>query len=543
MKGLMMETQLLISSIAQHAEKFHGDREIVSVTADNPHHRYTVREAMARAKQLANALGRLGVGRGERVASLAWNDYRHLEVYYGVSGSGYVCHTINPRLFPEQIVYIINHAEDRFICVDAMFVPLLEAIADKIPNVEGFIVMTDEAHMPDTALPNVMCYESLLAAESPDFDWPELDETSASALCYTSGTTGNPKGVLYDHRSTILHAYGTLAIDVAGMSSRDVVLPVVPFFHVNAWGVPYSALMAGAKLVLPGPKMGDGEALYALMDGEDVTMALGVPTVWLALLQYTEKAGKRLDKLERSLVGGAAVPRAMIEAFRDKHGVELRQGWGMTETSPIGTVNTIKAGLDGLSKEEQLDLSTKAGRGIFGVEMRIVDDNGEELPWDGEAFGALQVRGPWICSDYYKLEGSGGTHTDDGWFETGDVATIDPQGYMAITDRTKDVIKSGGEWISSIELENAAMGHRAVAEAAVIGVAHPKWTERPLLVVVKAQGEDVSKEELLAYFDGKVATWWVPNDVVFVDELPHTATGKVKKIELRKQFAEYRLPD
>ena len=543
MKGLMMETELLISSIAQHAEKFHGDREIVSVTADNPRHRYTIREAMTRARRLANALGRLGVRQGERVASLAWNDYRHLEVYYGVSGSGYVCHTINPRLFPEQIVYIINHAEDRFICVDAMFVPLLEAVADKIPNVEGFIVMTDEAHMPETALPNVMCYETLLAAESPEFDWPELDESTASALCYTSGTTGNPKGVLYDHRSTILHALGTLAIDVAGMSSRDVVLPVVPFFHVNAWGVPYSALMAGAKLVLPGPKMGDGEALYGLMDSEDVTMALGVPTVWLALLQYTEKAGKRLDKLERSLVGGAAVPRAMIEAFRDTHGVELRQGWGMTETSPIGTVNTLKAGLEGLSKEEQLDLATKAGRGIFGVEMRIVDDNGDELPWDGEAFGALQVRGPWICSDYFKLEGSSGTHTDDGWFETGDVATIDPQGYMAITDRTKDVIKSGGEWISSIELENAAMGHPAVAEAAVIGVAHPKWTERPLLVVVKAEGEDVSKEELLAYFDGKVATWWVPNDVVFVDELPHTATGKVKKIELRQQFAEYRLPD
>ena len=543
MKGLMMETPLLISSIAQHAEKFHGDREIVSITADNPQHRYTFREAMARAKQLANALGRLGVKQGERVASLAWNDYRHLEVYYGVSGSGYVCHTINPRLFPEQIVYIINHAEDRFICVDAMFVPLLEAIADKIPNVEGFIVMTDEAHMPDTSLPNVMCYETLVAAEAPEFDWPEFDERTASALCYTSGTTGNPKGVLYDHRSTILHAYGTLAIDVAGISSRDVVLPVVPFFHVNAWGIPYSALIAGAKLVLPGPKMGDGEALYALMDGEDVTMALGVPTVWMALLQYTEKAGKRLDKLQRSLVGGAAVPRAMIEAFRDKHGVELRQGWGMTETSPIGTVNTIKAGLEALSKDEQLDLATKAGRGIFGVEMRIVDDNGEELPWDGEAFGALQVRGPWICSDYFKLEGSGGTHTEDGWFETGDVATIDPEGYMAITDRTKDVIKSGGEWISSIELENAAMGHPAVAEAAVIGVAHPKWTERPLLVVVKAEGADVSKEDLLAYFDGKVATWWVPNDVVFVDELPHTATGKVKKIELRKQFAEYRLPD
>ena len=543
MKGLMMEAQLLISSIAQHAERFHGDREIVSVTADNPRHRYTIREAMARARQFAKALARLGVERGDRIASLAWNDYRHLEVYYAVSGSGYVCHTINPRLFPEQIVYIINHAEDRFICVDAMFVPLLEAVADKIPNVEGFIVLTDEAHMPDTSLSNVMCYETLIAAETAEFDWPEFDERTASALCYTSGTTGNPKGVLYDHRSTILHAWGTLAIDIAGMSSRDVVLPVVPFFHVNAWGVPYSALMAGAKLVLPGPKMGDGEALYELMDSEDVTMALGVPTVWLALLQYTEKAGKRLDKLQRSLVGGAAVPRAMIEAFRDKHGVELRQGWGMTETSPIGTVNTIRAGLEKLSADEQLDLATKAGRGIFGVELRIVDDNGEELPWDGKAFGALQVRGPWVCSDYFKLEGSGGTHTEDGWFETGDVATIDAQGYVAITDRTKDVIKSGGEWISSIELENTAMGHPAVAEAAVIGVAHPKWTERPLLVVTKAEGQEVSKEELLAYFDGKVATWWVPNDVVFVDELPHTATGKVKKIELRKQFTEYRLPD
>ncbi len=543
MKGLMMDTPLLISSIAQHAERFHGDREIVSVTADNPRHRYTFREAIGRARRLANALERLGVKQGDRVASLAWNDYRHLEIYYGVSGSGYVCHTINPRLFPEQIVFIINHAEDRFICVDAMFVPLLEAVADKIPNVEGFIVMTDEAHMPDTSLTNVMCYETLLASESPEFDWPLLDERSASALCYTSGTTGNPKGVLYTHRATILHAYATLAVDVAGASSRDVVMPVVPFFHVNAWGIPYTALMAGAKLVLPGPKMGDGEALYELIDSEDVTKAFGVPTVWLALLQYTEKTGKRLEKLEQSLVGGAAVPRAMIETFRDKHGVELRQGWGMTETSPIGTVNTIKAGLEGLSKDEQLDLATKAGRGIFGCELRIVDDEGNELPWDGEAFGALQVRGPWVCSDYFKLDGGGGAHTDDGWFDTGDVATIDPQGYLAITDRTKDVIKSGGEWISSIELENTAMGHPAVAEAAVIGVAHPKWTERPLLVVVKAAGEEISRDEMLAYFDGKVATWWVPNDVVFVDELPHTATGKISKIELRKQLADYRLPD
>jgi fatty-acyl-CoA synthase len=543
MNGLMMDSQLLISSIAQHAEKFHGDREIVSITADNPRHRYTFREAIGRAKKLANALERLGLKQGDRVASLAWNDYRHLEIYYGVSGSGYVCHTINPRLFPEQIVFIINHAEDRFICVDAMFVPLLEAVADKISNVEGFIIMTDEAHMPDTSLANVMCYETLLAAESAEFDWPELDEHAASALCYTSGTTGNPKGVLYNHRSTILHAYATLAIDVAGVSSRDVAMPVVPFFHVNAWGIPYSALMAGAKLVLPGPKMGDGEALYELIDSEDVSKAFGVPTVWLALLQYTEKTGKRLEKLEQSLVGGAAVPRAMIETFRDKHGVELRQGWGMTETSPIGTVNTIKSGLEGLSRDQQLDLATKAGRGIFGCQLRIVDDKGDELPWDGEAFGALQVRGPWVCSDYFKLAGGGGSHTDDGWFDTGDVATIDAQGYLAITDRTKDVIKSGGEWISSIELENAAMGHPAVAEAAVIGVAHPKWTERPLLVVVKAEGEEISKDEMLAYFDGKVATWWVPNDVVFVEELPHTATGKISKIELRKQLADYRLPD
>jgi fatty-acyl-CoA synthase len=543
MNGLMMDTPLLVSAIAEHAAKFHGDREIVSVTADNPLHRYTVGEAVRRSRRVANALVKLGLQQGDRVATLAWNDYRHLELYYGISGAGFVCHTINPRLFAEQQVFIINHAEDRFIFLDLMFVPLLEALADKLPNVEGFIILTDEAHMPDTSLPNVHCYETLISDEPDTFDWPALDERSASALCYTSGTTGDPKGVLYDHRSTVLHAYASLSPDVMGLSSRDVVLPVVPLFHVNAWGIPYSVLMAGAKLVFPGPKMGDGEALYHLMDSEDVTMALGVPTVWLGLLQYTEKAGKRLEKLRRSIVGGAAVPRAMIEAFRDKHDVELRQGWGMTEMSPVGAVNSLKAGLEGLSPDEKLDLAVKAGRGVFGCEMRIVDDEGQELSWDGEAYGALQVRGPWVCSDYFKLEGSAGSHTDDGWFDTGDVATIDPQGYMAITDRTKDVIKSGGEWISSIELENAAMGHPAVAEAAVIGVAHPKWTERPLLVVVKAEGQDVGKEELLAFYEGKVATWWVPSDVAFVDELPHTATGKVKKIELRKQFADYQLPD
>ena len=543
MRGLMMNTPLLISAIAEHAARYHGGREIVSVTADNPRHRYTVAEAMARARQLANALVKLGLSEGDRVATIAWNDYRHLEIYYGVSGSGYVCHTINPRLFAEQLVFIINHAQDRWIFVDPMFLPLIEKIADKITGVEGFVVLTDEAHMPDTSLQNVRCYETLIGAESSDFAWPELDENSAAALCYTSGTTGDPKGVLYSHRSTLLHAYAGVAPDVMNLSSRDNVLPVVPLFHVNAWGIPYSALMVGAKLVLPGPKMGDGETLYALMDSEDVTLALGVPTVWLALLQYMAKAGKRLDKLKSTIIGGAAVPRSMIEEFRDKHDVEVRQGWGMTEMSPLGTVNTAKAGLESMSGDEQLDLATKAGRGIFGVEMRIVDADGVEQPWDGVAYGALQVRGLWICSDYFRLEGGAGTHTPDGWFETGDVATIDPHGYLAITDRTKDVIKSGGEWISSIELENVATDHSAVAEAAVIGVAHPKWTERPLLVVVKAEGQEVSKDDLLAWFDGKVASWCVPDDVAFVEELPHTATGKVKKIELRKQFADYRLPD
>lgn len=543
MHGLMMNTPLLISSIANHAEKFHGDREIVSVTMDNPRHRYTFRDAIGRSKQLANALDKLGLEHGDRVATIAWNDYRHLEAYYAISGAGYVCHTINPRLFPEQLVFIINHAEDRLIFTDVMFVPLLEKILPQIGGVEGFVIMTDEAHMPETSLPNVLCYETLIGSESSDYDWPELDERSASALCYTSGTTGDPKGVLYDHRSTVLHAYAAPAPDIMDLSSTDCVLPVVPLFHVNAWGIPYTTLMVGAKIIFPGPKMGDGEALYELMDSEDVTIALGVPTVWLALLQYCASAGKRLDKLKRSIVGGAAVPRSMIQEFRDKHGVEIRQGWGMTEMSPLGTCNSIKAGLESLSDDEKLDLATKAGRGIFGCELRIVNDEGQELPWDGVAYGALQVRGPWICSDYFKLDGSAGSHTEDGWFDTGDVATIDSQGYMAITDRTKDVIKSGGEWISSIELENTAVGHPAIAEAAVIGVAHPKWTERPLLVAVLAEGQEVSKEELLKYFDGKVATWWIPNDVIFLDELPHTATGKVKKIELRKQFADYAFPD
>ncbi|HNP37041.1 MAG TPA: long-chain-fatty-acid--CoA ligase [Woeseiaceae bacterium] len=543
MNGLMMDRPLLISSIARHADRFHHEREIVSVTVDDPLHRTSWGTVIGRARQLANALGRLGLKQGDRVATLAWNDHRHLEIYYAVSGAGFVCHTINPRLFPEQLIFILNHAEDRWLFIDPLFMPLLEKLAAQVTGLEGVVVLTDEAHMPATNLENVHCYESFIAAEKSDYEWPDLDENAASALCYTSGTTGDPKGVLYSHRSTLLHAYAVLAPDVMGLSCRDSVLPVVPLFHVNAWGVPYAAAMCGAKLVLPGPKMADGEVLYRLMDSEDVNLALGVPTVWLALLQYTEKAGKRLDKLERTIIGGAAVPRMMIEAFRDRHGVEVRQGWGMTEMSPVGTVNTLKAGMELLSPEEKLDIGVKAGRGLFGCELRVMDDEGRELPWDGKSYGALQVRGPWVCSDYFKLEGNSESHTADGWFGTGDVAIIDAEGFVTITDRTKDVIKSGGEWISSIELENVIMSHPSVASAAVIGIAHEKWGERPLLVVVRKENANPGKQELLEFFNDKVVSWWIPNDVAFIDELPLTATGKIKKLDLRKQFADYRFPD
>ncbi len=542
MHGLMMDTPLVISSILRHAERNYSDREIVSVTADNPRHRYRYAELGRRTRQLANALDKCGLSRGDRVATLAWNDYRHLEAYYAIGGAGYVCHTINPRLFAEQIVFIVNHAGDRLLLTDPLFLPLLEKIAGKIGCIERFVVLTDDSHLPATTLKNVSSYESFIGSESVSYEWPALDEKDAVALCYTSGTTGDPKGVLYNHRSTVLHAYAGIAPDVLNLSNRDCVLPVVPLFHVNAWGIPYSALMVGAKLVFPGPKMGDGETLYALMEGEDVTISLGVPTVWMALLQYAEKAGKRLNKLQRTVIGGAAVPESMIRAFRDRHDVVVHQGWGMTEMSPLGTLNSPKAGMEKLPADDMLRLQTKAGRGIYGVELRIVDDEQNELPWDGKAYGALQVRGPWICSDYFKLDGAAGAHTADGWFDTGDVATIDAEGYLAITDRTKDVIKSGGEWISSIQVENIAMGHPAVREAAVIGVPHAKWTERPLLVVVTADGAKLDRDQMLAWFNGKIASWWLPDDVVFVESIPHTATGKVKKFELRQQFANYSLP-
>jgi len=542
MHGLMMDTPLLISSIVEHADINFHDREIVSVTADESLHRYTYKDCFRRVRKLANALEKLGLSHGDRVATMAWNDYRHLEAYYAIGGAGFVCHTINPRLFPEQIVFMINHAADKWLMIDPLFIPLIEKIAPQIQNVEGFIVMGDEDSIKNTTLNNIVSYESLIKDESDEYEWPQLDERSAMGLCYTSGTTGDPKGVLYNHRATILHALALIAPDAMCLSNRDCILPVVPLFHVNSWGSPYGAMMVGSKIVYPGPKMADGETLYNLMEEEKVTVSLGVPTVWMVLLQYTAKHNKKLNSLQRTIIGGAAVPESMIRDFQVNHDVFVQQAWGMTEMTPLGTVMSLKHGMDDLTNDELVALQTKQGRGMFGVEMRIVDDNLEVLPWDGIAYGALQVKGPWVCSDYYKLDGSAQAHTDDGWFDTGDVAKIDSEGYMQITDRTKDVIKSGGEWISSIEIENTAMGHHAIAEAAVIGVAHEKWTERPLLIAVKVKDQNVSKEEVLSFLDGKIAKWWMPDDVIFIEEIPHTATGKIKKTALREQFIDYKLP-
>lgn len=540
MQGLMMNHPLTINSLMEYAESNHGSTEIVSVTSDNPRHRYCFAEAFKRVRQLANALQTLGASKGDRIATIAWNDYRHFELYYGVSCSGMVCHTINPRLFPEQVEYIVNHANDQFIFTDPLFIPLLEALADKLPSVKGIIVLTAEASMPKTPLANVYCYETLLSAENDHFNWPEIAEQDASALCYTSGTTGNPKGVLYSHRSTVLHAYAGGLPDAINIGSEDVILPIVPMFHVNAWGVPYSVAMTGTKIVFPGARMADGESLTALINEEKVTFSAGVPTVWLALLKYLEQSGKTIDSLSRIIVGGAACPLSILEEFEDKHNVYTHVVWGMTETSPLGTFNP-RLDRAALGEEEYARMRVKAGRAVYGIEMKIVDGNNQPLPWDGEAFGSLKVRGPWVCNGYYGMDNSD-TLDEDGWFDTGDVATIDSQGFMQITDRSKDVIKSGGEWISSIDLENAAVDHPAVAEAAVIGLYHEKWTERPLLLVVKKPGAELEKAEMLAWFKGKVASWWIPDDCLFVEELAHTATGKLSKKDLREQYKDYRFP-
>ncbi len=535
LSGLMMDSPLLISSLLEHADRFHGDVEIVSRRSEGDIHRYTYHDAHRRCRQLAKAFQRLGCQAGDRIGTLAWNGYRHFETYFASSGSGLVCHTINPRLFPEQLRYIINHAADAYVLFDIGFAPLVAQLAPACPGVKGWIAMTDRAHLPSIELPRLLCYEELLAAEEEDFSWPQLDERTASSLCYTSGTTGDPKGVLYSHRSTVLHSLAIALPDALNLSSRDTILPVVPMFHVNAWGIPYAAPMVGAKLVFPGPKL-DGASLTELFDSEAVNLTAGVPTVWMGLLQYWREQQHRPQTLRRVVVGGAAAPASMIEAFECEFGCDLLHAWGMSEMSPVGTVNTPKGKHLHQSREARLAQQTGQGRPLWGVDMRIVNDAGIALPHDGKAFGDLQVKGPWICASYFGRE-PGKEHVD-GWFSTGDVATIDPDGYMRITDRSKDVIKSGGEWISSIALENIMVAHPAVAEAAVIAARHDKWDERPLLVVSLKPGASLSREEALAWFEGKVAKWWLPDEVVFVEALPHTATGKVQKLKLREQFGQ-----
>ena len=546
MLGQMQSQPLLISGLIVHAERHHASGEIISRRVEGDIHRSNWGQVARRARQVARAIDATGLPFGSRVATLAWNGYRHLELYFGVSGTGRVLHTLNPRLHPEQLVWIVNHAEDSALCFDMTFLPLVQAVAAKCPTVKHWVALCDADKLPaDSGIPGLTSYEAWIGGQSDAaYNWPEFDENSASSMCYTSGTTGNPKAALYSHRSTLLHAYGAALPDALGCSARDSILPVVPMFHVNAWGLPYSAAAVGCKLVFPGPAL-DGKSVYDLIESEKVTMAAGVPTVWQMLLGHMQQNDLRFSTLKRTVIGGSACPPAMINAFNDTYGVEVLHAWGMTEMSPLGTVCTLKNAQTVLPPEEQLKVRLKQGRAVYGVDMKIVDDEGRELPWDGKSYGDLLVRGPWIIASYFKGEGGDPLRYDangKGWFPTGDVATIDADGFMQITDRSKDVIKSGGEWISSIDVENIAMAHPAVAMAACIGMKHPKWDERPIVVVVKKPGASVSREELLAFYEGKTAKWQIPDDVVFVDAIPLGATGKMQKMTLRQQLKDYALP-
>ncbi|MGY4829461.1 3-(methylthio)propionyl-CoA ligase [Sphaerotilaceae bacterium SBD11-9] len=541
--GQMMEMPLMISSLITHAARHSADTEIVSKRTEGDLHRYTYKDCELRARKLAQALAKLGCQPGDRVGTLAWNGYRHLEIYYGSSGSGLVCHTINPRLFPEQIVWIAEDAKDRVLCFDLTFLPLVEKIAPTLKSVQHFVLMTDRAHMPaSTTLGKLLCYDELVEAENGDYAWPEFDESTASSICYTSGTTGNPKGAVYSHRSTLLHTYASALPDSLGCSAKDVILPVVPMFHVNAWGLPYSGPLVGAKLVMPGPHL-DGKSLYELFESEKVTFSAGVPTVWLGLINYVMQNKLKFSTFRRTVIGGSACPPSMLRTLQDELDVEVIHAWGMTEMSPLGTLARLKGKHVELAKEAKERLQFTQGRVVYGVDMLILDDDNRPLPWDGKASGNLVVRGPWVIKSYFQRAESPLVKVDGlEWFPTGDVATIDADGYMQITDRSKDVIKSGGEWISSIDLENIAMAHPAVHEAAAIACRHPKWDERPLLVVVKKPGAELTREELLAFFEGRIAKWQIPDDVAFVSEIPHTATGKIQKLKLRDAFKDHRLP-
>jgi acyl-CoA synthetase (AMP-forming)/AMP-acid ligase II len=540
MLGLMQDYPLLVQTIIDHAALNHGEREMVTRSVEGPMRRMNYRDLRTRALRVAKALDREGVVLGDRIATMAWNTDRHMEVWYGVMGIGAICHTVNPRLFAEQLVYIMNHAEDKILFVDLTFVPLVEALAAKLPTIRKYIVLTDQAHMPETRLPNAIDYETWLSASDADFAWARFDENTAAGLCYTSGTTGNPKGVLYSHRSNVLHSLMCSLPDVLGCSSNDVILPIVPMFHANAWAITFSVPSAGAGLVMPGAGM-DGRSIYELLDSEKVTGSAAVPTVWLGLLQYLEDNDLDLPYLERVIIGGAACPRMMIETLESRYNVEVIHGWGMTEMSPVGSTGRLKHANQHIRGEARVSLKLKQGRTPYLVEMKIVDDQHKDLPRDGKTSGHLLVRGPAVSSGYYRLDDN--ILDDDGWFDTGDIANIDELGYMQITDRDKDVIKSGGEWISSIEIENTAMGCEGVAEAAVIGIPHPKWTERPLLIVVRKPGSEVSRQDVLDYLEGKIANWWMPEAVEFVDQLPHTATGKLQKMDLREQFGGYQYYD